>query len=209
MAESEITEALRRFRRGKNWTQQAIADMLGLKRTTYTSYEQGIASPPKSVLDKLRSYGFDDVGDMRGVTPQRPVALRYIGAVSASSRAGWTDPREVDEVIAVPPEMGGDERFACTVESDSCFDLLWPGDTAIFHRCQIPKMNHVMLFRSTDNQLTIKQVKHNGTDWILHPLNAKYTDEPADGSVVGFLVGILRQQGSRRITVYDEFGILP
>lgn len=74
---------------------------------------------------------------------------------------------------------------------------------------QIPKIGKVVLFRTDDGKITVKQLKHDGKDFILHPLNPKYDDHLADGSVVGFLVGKVRQLGRRKLTDYDPDGLTP
>jgi DNA-binding XRE family transcriptional regulator len=205
----DLAEAMRRFRRAKSWTQAAIAEKLGLKRTTYTAYEQGLAKPPKRVLDQLKDMGFDEVGPPKIAAPELLAPIRYIGTVSASSKADWTDPMDVEDLEFVPPEMADRGRFCCRVGSDSCFDLLWPGDLAVFQQTDVPRLNLINLYRHFDNRITIKQIKHDGREFILHPLNPKYEDEVATGTSVGYLVGIVREQGSRRVTVYDSHGIMP
>jgi hypothetical protein len=87
------------------------------------------------------------------------------------------------------------------------YDLLIPGDTVVFQRTDIPKIGHVVLFRSFDNRITIKTLKHDGTNYLLEAINSVYETVEAKGSMIGYLVGIVREQGSRRVTVYDSHGI--
>lgn len=211
MAEIDIGVALRAFRRRIDLTQEELAKKLGLKRTTYTAYEQGIAQPPQHVLTALEGMGFkDEVGPPMIPASQLLIPITYIGSVSASSEVDWTDPFESETMEFVPPEMGAARgRFCCRVASDSCYDLLWPGDIAVFQRSDEPRPGLVILFRSHDNRITIKQLRKSGMEFILHPLNPKYEDCPADGTHVGYLVGIIRQSGSRRVTVFDSEGIKP
>ncbi len=188
-----------------------MAGKLGIPRTTYTSYEQGQATPPGQIIAKLRELGFGgEVSDPRipGLQVQIPIA--FIGGVSASGKVDWTDPFESETFEYVPPEMGEVRgRFAARVLSDSCFDLLWPGDIVVFQKDETPHIGKIILFRSKDRLITIKQLKHDGKIFVLHPLNPAYEDEQAEGEVVGFLVGIVRQDGSKRVTVYDSHGIRP
>lgn len=48
-----IGENLRKYRKLFNYTQQNIADLLFIERTTYTKYELGTSSPPYIVIYKL------------------------------------------------------------------------------------------------------------------------------------------------------------
>lgn len=210
-ANTELGEALRKFRDTRRMTQDELAAQLGVKRDTYKNWEYGQNEPPRKVLAKLRSMGFGhEVGDPLIPASQLLIPIPYIGTVSASEKADWTDPFESESFEYVPPEMGdGKGRFCCRVASDSCFDLLWPDDIAVFQRTDIPKIGAIVLFRSFDNRITIKQLKHDGENFVLHPLNPAYPDEKAEGSMVGYLVGIVREQGSKRVTVYDAHGIRP
>lgn len=211
MRRGDIADALRKFRRALDMTQEDMARKLGLKRTTYTSYEQGIAQPPGGVVARLKELGFGtDVSDPRIPALQIYIPIAFIGGVSASAQVDWTDPFESETFEYVPPEMGEARgRFAARILSDSCYDLLWPGDIAVFQKDETPRIGQVILYRSRDRRITVKQLKHSGENYVLHPLNPTYDDEPADGEVVGFLVGIVRQDGSRRVTIYDEHGIRP
>jgi SOS-response transcriptional repressor LexA len=200
--------ALRKRLRLKQWE---FADQLGVSRSTYKNWEYGHSDPPEKIMHRLRAMGVGhEVGAPLIPASQLLIPITYIGAVSASDKVNWTDPFESETFEFVPPEMGDARgRFCCKVASDSCFDLLWPEDIAVFHRTDIPRLNAIVMFRSFDNRITIKQLKHDGKDYILHPLNPRYEDERAEGSMIGYLVGIVRQIGSKRVTVYDSSGIGP
>ena len=221
-------------RLGRKYSQREVAKFLEVNEDTYRAHEYGQSEIPEERARRLASewgvpyqkivnpFGANqepysagsDVSGPAIPIPKLVIPIPYIGNVGANSKADWLDPVETNEWIDVPNEMATPRgphtvRFACTVIGDSCYDLLWPGDTAVFEKRNIPKLNHIMLFRSDDNTVTIKQIKHNGDGFILHPLNDSYKDEPALGTVVGFLVGIVRQMGSKKVTVYDAYGILP
>jgi len=89
------------------------------------------------------------------------------------------------------------------------FDLLWPGDVVVFHADKVPRIGKVVCYKSFENKVTVKVLKHNGTSYILHPLNPSYEDVEARGECMGYLVGIVREQGTRRVTVFDSTGISP
>lgn len=51
---------LLKYRKLCNFTQQQIADLLNLNRTTYTKYETGVSEPSFDILKKIASiYGVD------------------------------------------------------------------------------------------------------------------------------------------------------
>jgi SOS-response transcriptional repressor LexA len=55
--------------------------------------------------------------------------------------------------------------------------------------------------------VTVKELKHDGERFILSSINQSFPEVPAEGIVIGHLVGIVREQGSRITTEYDSNGI--
>lgn len=203
-------EELARFRdKVLRLTQNEMAERLGVPYSRYKNWEYQTPIPP-AIADKLLAMGYGriEVGAPLIPASQLLIPIPFIGGVAASSPVDWTDPFESNVFEYVPPEMGDARgRFACRVLGDSMFDLLWPGDIAVFQKIDVPKLNAVVLFRSDDGLATIKTLKHDGERFMLHALNPGYNAEPARGTVVGYLVGIVREQGSRKVTVYDPSGI--
>lgn len=190
-------------------TQEELAVSLGVLRSTYANWEQGVAEPPPPVMAKLHVMGFGaDVGPPTIPASQLYIPIPYIGMVSANMKVNWTDPFESESMEFVPPEMGDVRgRFSCRVESDSMYDFLYPNDLVVFQKDPTPKIGKVILFRAFDHRITIKQLKHDGRDYVLQPINLKYPVEVAEGDCVGYLVGIVRESGSRKLTIYDAHGI--
>jgi SOS-response transcriptional repressor LexA len=182
-----LSEALRVWRKSKRHTQEEIAEALGMTRGGYANYEAGTAPVPNDKLAKLRRMGFQSGVSSPSIpmeTLRAPVP--YIGLVAASSMANWTDPNDTDTMEFVPSEMAEARgRFACRIEGDSMFDLLWPDDLCVSQQDPAMKIGAIILHRSSEGMVTIKQLKHNGTSFILHPLNPSYEDCLASGVVVG------------------------
>lgn len=206
-----LSEGLRAWRKSKRYTQEEIAAMLGMTRGGYANYEAGTAPVPNDKLAKLRLMGFQSGVSSPAIpmeTLRAPVP--YIGHISASAQVDWTDPNDTDTMEFVPSEMAESRgRFACRVEGDSMYDLLWPDDLCVFQQDPAMKIGAIVLHRCPQGMVTIKQLKHNGANFLLHPLNPTYDDCMALGTVIGYLVGIVREQGTRRVTVYDSHGIRP
>lgn len=234
MPQETVGDRLRMFREGlkeklgRKFSQRDFAALLGLKEDTYRAYEYDRAELKEEHARKLASeFGINwkdfyepvgasmvnEVSAPYAVAPKLRVRIPYVGYVGANEQVNWVEPLESEDFEDVPPEMADDRapsrRFACRVWGDSCYDLLWPDDLCVFHKHPVPQIGLMVLFRSFDNRVTVKQLKHDGTDFYLHPLNEKYQDCPAEGDVIGYLVGIVRQQGSRHVTVYDATGIRP
>ncbi len=205
-------DRLRKFRRSSEWTQEQMADKLGLKRTTYTAYEQGIANIPQSVYRDLVRMGFENAPELTAPLFPAPVPVSLIPRGPAVPCSDWSDPLDTDynEFQEVDSFMAGKGRFACEVVGDSMYDLLWPGDLCVWQSSPAPKLGAIILAVNHEQQATAAQLKHDGTDYILHKLNPRYEDAKSDHwEPKGFLVGIIRTQGTKRVTVYDPMGIRP
>lgn len=204
-------EELKKFRNGLGLSQHDMADRLNVTRSAYSSYETARVVIPRRILRTLYEMGFmSEVSAPTIPAGEVGVQLVSIGYVAASSKVDWTDPFESEDFEYVPSHMAeGRGLFSCRVQSDSMLPLLYPEDICVFQRTDVPKIGRVILFRSDDHKVTVKLLKHDGTNYILHPLNSNYSDEIATGCSVGVLVGIVRKIGSRTISDHDPDGIKP
>jgi SOS-response transcriptional repressor LexA len=217
---------------GRKIYQRDVAKLLRIKEETYRSYEYGRAQLPE---DKAKALGAEwgvqwqefykvtglkpstasEIGAYYTPEPELLPEIPFVGNVGANTKVEWMDPTEIEETIPVPQEMATARgpkslRFACRIVGDSCYDLLWPGDLCVFHKEIVPKIGKMVFYKSPENKVTVKQLKHDGSDYVLHPLNPKYEDEVDEGGEqIGYLVGIVRIHGSKKVTVYDETGIVP
>lgn len=200
------------WRKTHRWTQDETANKVGISRSYYANLESGAQSVPKPILDSLIGLGFkpEEVGPPLVPAPQMLVPVPYIGGVAASSEVSWGDPYEAIEMKMVPPEMAeGRGRFCCHIIGDSMYPLLHPGDLCVFRSTNLEKLGHVVIFRTPDSRVTIKTLKHDGRSFFLHPENPNYEDIRVEGQVIGFLIGVVREAGSQRITITDLNGIRP
>lgn len=84
-----LGDRLRRIRRENKLTQQNIADVLGVDRTTYTVYESGLVTPSSSTLVKLSQIYNVTIGYLIGVEenhpelrrdPEKPIDEKILGS---------------------------------------------------------------------------------------------------------------------------------
>lgn len=64
---SKLPERLKEFReklkdQDRKWTQQYVADKIGVARVTYTAYENGTKTPPPDIINKVADL-FDVTAD--------------------------------------------------------------------------------------------------------------------------------------------------
>ena len=209
------SDEIRSFRQMKRFSQREMAEFLGVERGTYKNYEiepeNGGSKFPTKLIPALYMLGFkSSIKNLSIPAGEMDIAVPFIGLVSANTPPNWDFPNDTDSMEYVPAEMGHLKgRFAARIDDDCMAPLLWHDDIVVFQESSTPKVGRVVLFRTHDGYITVKQMKHDGTDYYLHPLNAKYSDSPAAGTVVGYLVGIVRYEGRRKKTDYDPDGIRP
>jgi SOS-response transcriptional repressor LexA len=211
-ANTEISAELKAIREDLRMTITGFADALGVERHTYRNWEYGKSKRiPDDVMTRARMMrARGDVGPFTIPASELLIPVPYIGYVSASDPPNWTDPFESESFEYVPPEMGdGKGKFSLRILGDSMYDLLLPDDLCVFQASAIERISCVILHRSQDNLLTVKTLRHDGEKFLLKAENIRYPEVEARGSVVGFLLGIVRVQGSRKVTVYDGNGIRP
>jgi SOS-response transcriptional repressor LexA len=210
VADNTPNEKLIEIKKALNLSERKMAELLGVKQTTLHNWiYPPFTTVPQDVLHRARSLP-KEVGSPLALAMQPQARMPMIGVVAASSPADWTDPMASEDWYDAPVEMGEMQgRFAARIDGDSMFDLLWPGDVAVFQKDPSLRIGMVVLFRTFDNLITVKQLHHDGKDFILKPLNPSYEECRAAGSVVGYLVGIIREIGTKKMTVYDRHGIRP
>ena len=67
-----VSESLKKVRKEHKLTQQDIADVLGVDRSTYTFYETGKTSPSIATLQKLSNIYNVTIGYLAGYEENRP-----------------------------------------------------------------------------------------------------------------------------------------
>lgn len=87
-----LSDKLRAIRKEHKLTQQNIADVLGIDRTTYTVYELGTTTPSPSTLVKLSQIYNVTVGYLLDVEDNRPELIREPQAQSSESCVLGSDP---------------------------------------------------------------------------------------------------------------------
>lgn len=202
---------LKAFRKKLRLTQGELAADIGVTRSQYANWEAGTSQIPQHHLESLRLRGFQgDVSEPRNIAAQIDAPIRFIGTVGADTLANWVDPFESEIFEYVPPEMADRlGRFAARVASDSMMDFLQPDDIIVLQHDPTPRIGRIVLYRSAENKLAIKQLAYRDGEYYLHSLNPAYEDIQAYGQVVGYLVGVVRMWGTKRMTVYDPSGLTP
>lgn len=203
--------------------QTELARRLGISQQRLAGWEAGKHDPPSDVIVKaaatlevsvqylLSGRRLNPRDDVQG--PKYPVSfpmvtMPYGGYVPASD---WTDPFDTEDLIEVDPKFDAPGRFVCTLEGDSMYPVLEPGDELVFqaYAHRRAKIGDIILARrSEDGSVTVKMLQHDGTEFMLKAVNPKHnapTAEKWEG--VGYLVGVVRKKGSFVRSDFDPEGI--
>jgi SOS-response transcriptional repressor LexA len=186
MRREEAFKEFRELKERSGWSFPVLAEKLGISTLAI----------PAEVSHPLR------------LVSREEAEMPYIGRVSAGTPAYWSDPLDSHDFEPVDIRLAGANRFCAKVEGTSMIPLLVPDDLLVFEAPSVQRLGIVVLHRSTDNLLAVKELKL-GSDYtfVLHSLNPSVPDEPATGVIVGHLVGIITRNGSRISTEFDATGI--
>lgn len=186
-----------------------------------TNWKNGENDPHTDLLPFLSRVVGATISELLGETPLNPNSNgpRRASAVGdlevprlSPVRAGaeWTDPFDCDQTEPIPSFMVDELTFCCPVEGDSMMDFLQPGDMAVFRREAMPNIGNIVAARNGKSELTIKQLKHDGEQYVLTPLNPKYDlMEAHEWWIEGTLTGYIRYRGEERQIRHHPRGLRP
>ncbi len=97
-------EHLRKLRRGHEFTQQQMADMLGVQRSTYTKYENGGILPNALVLQKLSEIFSVSVDYLLGNTNDQVQTQTPSNEKEPAAKSSGLDEELVNLLMSLSPE---------------------------------------------------------------------------------------------------------
>lgn len=113
--QSKIANRLKELRKQHKYTQQYIANICSLTRSTYSSYENKIASPPTTLLNKLAdiyNVSSDYISCLTDdATPVKP--SKSTTTYSDVSLIDLTSNKTVKWILTDNDKLGSDEYFYC------------------------------------------------------------------------------------------------
>lgn len=216
--QAELGEVIKKTikRAGPKVTQEKLAGKMGLSYAqlnnrirAHIKWKPGELDELRELLNKPKEWPFSEITTvanspkMVAGMPSKPIPV--VGNVAAGSPVGsYVD----DDLIWVPEQLAHPGTRGWVVEGDSMIPFLQPYDIAIVREHKTERLNYPFLIR-VDGGHQIKLLKHDGKHFIFHSLNPTYPDVTAFGELVGYLVGIVRIQGSRVEMLYDPNGLKP
>lgn len=206
---TEMAELLKSARRRLRYTQLEMANIAGVKRTTYANYELGVANPPEDVINKLQPIlnsqsASDQAADYKsgGKGHKRLSSDSGFIPVYRSISAGSSDfdtsgESSEDDLLAVPNRFVRPDYSGVVAEGDSMMPLIQPGDILIFKNQRHPRLNKIISVRSlSGGPAMVKKLITIENAMALASLNSRYEPLPFENyEVLGVLVGIHSTDG--------------
>lgn len=168
---------LRTARKLKKLTQKDVAELVGIDRTTYNRYENGMTQPDNDKLLKLATVLDVSVDYLLGNKPQiEHGATRLIpllGTVPAGTPIEAIE--DIEEYIDIYPRLvKHGELFALRVQGDSMEPDLHHGDIVIIEKQEFVDNGDVAVVRVNGEDVTLKRVKLTAKGLMLIPSNPAY-----------------------------------
>lgn len=168
---------LRTARKLKKLTQKDVAELVGIDRTTYNRYENGMTQPDNDKLLKLATVLDVSVDYLLGNKPQiEHGATRLIpllGTVPAGTPIEAVE--DIEEYIDIYPRLvKHGELFALRVQGDSMEPDLHHGDIVIIEKQEFVDNGDVAVVRVNSEDVTLKRVKLTANGLMLIPSNPAY-----------------------------------
>lgn len=168
---------LKSLRKEHGWTQQDVADMLGIERSTYTRYETGSTEPNFDVLERL-SQIFDVSADVligKSAIPTISGGLRIpvLGDVAAGIPIeAVTDIVDYEEIDAALARTG--EFFGLRIRGASMEPRMREGDVVIVRQQETAENGDTVVVLVNGNSATVKKIKYGPDGITLLPTNPAF-----------------------------------
>ena len=175
-----ISENIKRFRTDRDWTQEQLAEKIGVTRSTVTQWETGWSKPRMGAVEKLAAvFGVsasDMITDRSGSSPFVDVPL--YGSIAAGTPI---EMNTVDCSHPVPAKMREKypDAFLLKVEGDSMNRVLPNGCYALVNPCkEVAVDNKPYAVCVNGYNATIKRVRKLNNGFELVPDSNDPTYKP-------------------------------
>lgn len=168
---------LKSLRAEKKWTQQFVADRLGVDRTTYAKYESGASEPNFDMLSQLTRL-FDVptdllLGKTSTALPSGGMIIPVLGDVAAGipieAVQDIVDYEEIDAAMAATGEF-----FGLRLKGSSMEPRMREGDVVIVRKQSDAKAGDTVVVMVNGDSATVKKIKKGPSGITLIPNNPAY-----------------------------------
>lgn len=168
---------LKSLRKEKGWTQQEVANLLGIERSTYTRYETGASEPNFEILEQL-SRIFDVstdvlIGRSAIPTPSGGVRIPVLGDVAAGIPIeAVTDIVDYEEIDAALAKTG--DFFGLRIKGASMEPRMKEGDVVIVRKQDAAETGDTVVVLVNGDSATVKKIKYGPDGITLLPSNPSF-----------------------------------
>lgn len=209
-----IRRWLRQIRGAYGLDQKGLADMLGVSRSAVGNWEAEKPTPmPADMRGKVAAL-FPDIPlqseggpKLPGVlVPEETGKVKVYGSVSAGD--GNTSSVDGAE-LEVPVQFARQDFGALVVEGDSMMPFLMPSDITIFRDHRQEKVGHIMCAQTAAGEWVVKKLVYESGSFRLRSLNSErnYPDIEPPFTLCGYLVGLVRDEGTERLIRLNPQGL--
>jgi repressor LexA len=166
-------EILKTLRKERKLTQDEVAQIIGVSRTSYLKYEKGTHEPDFETLKKL-AYLFDvDCNELIGTSGKSIKKIPILGCVQAGMP---TDACEcIEGYEEIPGELAETGTYiALRVKGDSMSPRILPGDIVIVRVQQDVESGDTAVVIVDDGEATVKKILKYPDGVRLVPNNPAY-----------------------------------
>ena len=176
-------EVLKKLRLDKNISQQKLANILGVSRSTIAMWEIGGSQPDNTSLSQLADYFDVSVDYLLGRSessayispPQKGVKIPVLGVIPAGIPIEAIEDIVDWEEVPIDWTKGGKEYFALQVKGDSMYPEYLPDDVVIVQKTPTCESGDDCVVYVNGYDATLKRVIKNPDNSItIKPLNANY-----------------------------------
>ena len=168
---------LRRLREDRGYTQQILADYLGVSKQAYSNYELGKRTPDITTLHKLSKFYQVPMESFFSETeiPTDSIKIPVLGSVPAGIAI-----EAIEDIIdweEIPKKLtnGGKQYFGLVVSGDSMYPKYLDGDTLIVLKQPYCESGQDCIVYVNGYNATLKTLIQNSDGSItLRPINPEY-----------------------------------
>ena len=172
--------SLKEIRKDRGYTQQVLADLLGISKQAYSNYELGKRTPDIKTLDKLAKFYCVPIESFlsEDAIPVDSIRIPVFRAVPAGIPI-----EAIEDIVdweSIPKKMtyGGKQYFGLVVRGDSMYPKYLDGDTIIVLKQSYCDSGKDCVVYVNGYNATLKKVTLNDDHSLtLTPLNPNYSPQ--------------------------------
>ena len=186
-------ESLAKIRKENGYSQQDLADYLGVTRQAYCNYEKGKREPSIWTLEKIAAFYNVSIESLLNEKGARPASVGTVSIPVLGSVPAGIPIDVIEDVIdweEIPKRMtyGDKKYFGLKVKGDSMYPKYLDGDTVIVR--QQPTFDtgdDCVVYVNGYNATLKKLIKGEDGSITLRPINPEYPPKTYEAEEVSIL----------------------